>query len=81
MHLVQIAIWAKVHTTYGYQADTLVNVAAPPPDTTEGAIKGAVHRLRHRYRAAIREEIAETVDGAAAVEEELRHLLAVLSHG
>ena len=49
-------------------------------DTTEGAVKAAVHRLRERYRAAIREEIAETVDGAAEIEEELRHLLAVLSH-
>ena len=49
-------------------------------DTTEGAVKVAVHRLRERYRAAIREEIAETVAGAAEIEEELRHLLAVLSH-
>ena len=49
-------------------------------DSTEGAVKIAVHRLRERYRVAIREEIAETVDGAAEIEEELRHLLAVLSH-
>ena len=48
--------------------------------STEGAVKVAVHRLRERYRAAIREEIAETVDGAAEIEEELRHLLRVLSH-
>ena len=46
---------------------------------SEGAVKVAVHRLRERYRAAIREEIAETVDSAAEVEAELRHLLAVLS--
>jgi len=47
--------------------------------STESAVKVAVHRLRERYRATIREEIAETVGSAAEVEEELRHLLAVLS--
>jgi RNA polymerase sigma factor (sigma-70 family) len=43
-----------------------------------GAIKVAVHRLRHRYRALLRARIAATV-GEGAVEDELRHLLAVLS--
>jgi len=47
--------------------------------STEGAVKVALHRLRERYRAAIREEIAETVENAAEVEDEVRHLLAVLS--
>jgi RNA polymerase sigma factor (sigma-70 family) len=45
---------------------------------TEGAIKVAVHRLRHRYRELMRARIAETV-GEADVEDELRHLVAVLS--
>jgi RNA polymerase sigma factor (sigma-70 family) len=45
---------------------------------SEGAIKVAVHRLRHRYRELMRARIAETV-GAGDVEDELRHLLAVLS--
>ena len=45
---------------------------------SEGAIKVAVHRLRHRYRDLIRSRIAETV-GADDVEDELRHLVAVLS--
>jgi RNA polymerase sigma-70 factor (ECF subfamily) len=45
---------------------------------SEGAIKVAVHRLRHRYRALMRAWIAETV-GDGDVEDELRHLLAVLS--
>src|ERR1043165_7493477 len=45
---------------------------------SEGAIKVAVHRLRHRYRELIRARIAETVcDGD--VEDEIRHLLTVLS--
>jgi DNA-directed RNA polymerase specialized sigma24 family protein len=44
----------------------------------EGAIRVAVHRLRRRYGELLRQEIAQTVDGPQEVEEELRHLLAVL---
>jgi RNA polymerase sigma factor (sigma-70 family) len=47
-------------------------------DLSEGAIKSAVHRLRQRYRQVLREEIANTVAGPGEVEEELRHLIAVL---
>jgi RNA polymerase sigma-70 factor (ECF subfamily) len=45
---------------------------------SEGAIKVAVHRLRHRYRELIRARIAETVEDGD-VEDELRHLMAVLA--
>jgi RNA polymerase sigma-70 factor (ECF subfamily) len=45
---------------------------------SEGAIKVAVHRLRHRYRELMRARIAETVD-ECDVDDELRHLVAVLS--
>ncbi|MEO7319124.1 MAG: hypothetical protein ABIZ56_09065 [Chthoniobacteraceae bacterium] len=44
----------------------------------EGAVKIAVHRLRQRYGAALRAEIAETVGTAEEVEAELRHLLDAL---
>ena len=44
----------------------------------EGAVKIAVHRLRQRYGAALRAEIAETVGTAEEVDEELRHLLDAL---
>jgi RNA polymerase sigma-70 factor (ECF subfamily) len=47
---------------------------------SEGAIKVAVHRLRHRYRELIRAAIAATV-GPGDVDDELRHLLSVLSSG
>jgi RNA polymerase sigma-70 factor (ECF subfamily) len=43
------------------------------------AVKQAVHRMRRRYRELFREEIAQTVAGPAEVEDELRHLFAVLS--
>ena len=48
-------------------------------DSTEAAIKSAVHRLRQRYRQLLREEIAGTVDDSTAVDDELRHLFAVVS--
>ncbi|MEM9594493.1 MAG: sigma-70 family RNA polymerase sigma factor [Acidobacteriota bacterium] len=45
---------------------------------SEGAVKVAVHRLRKRFRASIRAEIAETVEGPGAVDEEMRYLVGVL---
>ena len=45
---------------------------------SEGAARVAVHRLRQRYRDLLRAEIANTVARPEAVEDELRHLLAVL---
>jgi RNA polymerase sigma-70 factor (ECF subfamily) len=46
---------------------------------SEGTVKSAVHRLRQRYRQLLRDEIARTVAGPGEVEEELRHLIAVLA--
>jgi RNA polymerase sigma-70 factor (ECF subfamily) len=45
---------------------------------TEGAVKVAVHRLRERYRQALREEISQTVAEPADVEDELLALSAAL---
>ncbi|MCW5553113.1 MAG: sigma-70 family RNA polymerase sigma factor [Verrucomicrobiae bacterium] len=47
----------------------------------EGTVKSAVHRLRQRYRQLLRDEIANTVADAEEVDEELRHLFAVLAGG
>ena len=52
---------------------------AARPGTTESAVKSALHRLRQRHRELIREEVAATVSTAAEVEEEIRHLIAVLA--
>jgi RNA polymerase sigma-70 factor (ECF subfamily) len=38
-----------------------------------------IYRLRQRHRELVREGIAHTVSTAAEVDEELRHLIAVLS--
>ena len=45
---------------------------------TENAVRQALHRLRHRYQLLLREEISHTVAIASDVEDELRHLIAVL---
>jgi RNA polymerase sigma-70 factor (ECF subfamily) len=46
---------------------------------TQGAVTVAVHRLRGRLRELVRLDVAQTVDSPAAVEEEMRNLLAILS--
>jgi DNA-directed RNA polymerase specialized sigma24 family protein len=46
---------------------------------SESTVKSWVHRLRERYREILREEVAQTVSGPEDVNEELRHLIRVLS--
>ena len=46
---------------------------------TEGAARSLVHRLRLRFRAVLRAEVALTVPQESETEEELRHLLTALS--
>ncbi len=48
---------------------------------SEGAARVAVHRLRKRYREVFRATVADTVSAAQEVEEELRHVAAVLGEG
>jgi RNA polymerase sigma factor (sigma-70 family) len=45
---------------------------------TESAVRQAFYRLRQRYRQLLREEIAHTVMVPGDIEDELRHLVAVL---
>ena len=46
---------------------------------SEGAVKVAVHRLRQRYRALLRQTIADTVSDPTEVEDELRYLFRTLA--
>ncbi len=46
---------------------------------TEAALKSVVHRMRRRYAELFRDEVAHTVENPAEVEEEIRHMFAVLS--
>jgi RNA polymerase sigma-70 factor (ECF subfamily) len=46
---------------------------------SEAAVRSAVHRLRAQYRALLREEVARTLDDPAAVDDEIRDLLAAFA--
>jgi DNA-directed RNA polymerase specialized sigma24 family protein len=54
-------------------------VVAAGTNTTPGAVSVAVHRLRQRYGQRVRAEVANTVAHPTDVEEEVRHLFAVLT--
>ena len=45
---------------------------------TETALRQAFRRFRHRYQLLLREEVGHTVATAGEIEDELRHLIAVL---
>ncbi len=45
----------------------------------EAAVKRLVHLLRERYRALLREEVAQTVEEPNEIDDELRYLCAALS--
>ena len=45
----------------------------------EGAVRVAIHRLRKRYRALLRDEIANTLSDEAMVEDEMRALFGAFS--
>ena len=50
-------------------------------DLPEGTLKSDVNRLKMRYRDLLRDEIAHTVSSPEEINDELRHLIAVLSGG
>ena len=53
--------------------------AGEAPDLAPRAVAVAVHRLRQRYREALRGELAAGLHPRAAVEDEMRHLSRALS--
>jgi RNA polymerase sigma-70 factor (ECF subfamily) len=63
----------KVFLTGEAAAPSYREVAAAT-GTTEGAVKVAVHRLRHRFRDLVLAEITQTVTVPEDAEDELRHL-------
>lgn len=58
--------------TGGYAA------AATRLGTTEGALKVAAHRLRRKFQARLRQEIAETVADQAEIDDEIQYLIRAL---
>jgi RNA polymerase sigma-70 factor (ECF subfamily) len=61
------------------ESDASYPALAREINTSEGALKVAIHRLRKRYRELFRQEIADTVADPAEVESELRYLAGVLA--
>lgn len=61
------------------KSDCSFQEAAAELGMTVSALKSVVHRLRARYRQLVREEVAHTVADQAELNEEARHLIAVIS--
>ena len=47
-------------------------------NTSEGAVKTAVHRLRRKFQSSLRRDIAETVSDPDDVDDEIRYLVRAL---
>ena len=66
--------WLMGESSAMSQAD-----AARQLGLSEGAVKVVIHRLRKRFRDAVRAEISQTLRDPSLVDEELRHLIEALS--
>ena len=53
--------------------------AAASLGLSEGALKVAIHRLRHRFRELVRSEVAQTVYDQAELDDEMKHLVNALA--
>jgi RNA polymerase sigma-70 factor (ECF subfamily) len=63
----------------GDGADVPMKTLAARLDTSEGAARVALHRMRQKLRQKIVDEIAQTLGPGEDVEDELRHVLASLA--
>jgi DNA-directed RNA polymerase specialized sigma24 family protein len=68
----------KPFLTEGERTETYAD-AGLDLSMTGGAVKVAVHRLRQRYRRALRQRVADTVASPEEVDEEIAFLLATLA--
>ena len=59
-------------------AEPEIAAAARDLGLTEGALRVAVHRLRHSFRQQLQEQVAQTVSTAADLQAELDHLFRTL---
>ena len=69
---------ALKHFLFG-EEDASYQQVADRFDLTVGALKTKIHRMRSRYRALVRDEVARTVATPDQVDEELRCLRVALS--
>jgi RNA polymerase sigma-70 factor (ECF subfamily) len=63
----------------GEQRSMSYREAAEQLGTSESAVKTLIHRMRKRHQELVRDEIAQTVEDTGDVDDELRHLIAVVS--
>ncbi|MBI4661724.1 MAG: sigma-70 family RNA polymerase sigma factor [Verrucomicrobia bacterium] len=68
----------QVYLSGGPNARPYAEIAAEL-GMSEGALKVAVHRLRRRYGELMRKEIAHTVSRLEDIDDEIRHLFAVVA--
>jgi DNA-directed RNA polymerase specialized sigma24 family protein len=61
------------------ESDVSCTAVAARMGLTESAVKSILHRLRQRYRALVREEIAQTVADPGEIDAEIRYLITVIS--
>jgi len=64
---------------FGEQGERSFAAVSHEVGMTEAALKSAVHRLRQRYQELVREVVVQTVADPAELEDEVRHLLEVVS--
>jgi RNA polymerase sigma factor (sigma-70 family) len=67
------------HHLAAERADIRYAELAAELGVAEMVIKKQLHNLRQRYRSLLRDEVAQTVQNPADVEDEIRHLCAVLA--
>ncbi|HET9417920.1 MAG TPA: sigma-70 family RNA polymerase sigma factor [Chthoniobacterales bacterium] len=61
------------------RADVSYATLAARLGIAETAVKKQLHNLRQRYRWLLRDEVAQTVENPADIDDEIRHLCAVLA--
>ena len=50
-------------------------------ESAETAVKKQLHNMRQRYRSLLRDEVSQTVEDPADVDDEIRYLCASLATG
>lgn len=85
-----LALQAEMERTgnterFGMLRAFLVSDADPPHaelarelNTTEAAVRVALHRMRQRFGAVLRERVAQTVERADKIDDELRYLIGLM---
>ena len=72
-------LFERLRTLVAGESDVTCARVAAELGLTESAVKSSLHRLRQRYCALVREEIAHTLADPTDIEAEIRYLFAVMS--